>query len=124
MTKKAVCGTDSTACGVSVTDIEGRAFEILSRGRKKLRNHGGPGDPRVAQIGDSILTIERSVAVALAEDIVRDLESRYSCPIHRVPMLAAHPEAVRRIEGRQTTLGTVLAEVGRLRHRSEQTHGR
>lgn len=105
-------------------DIEDDAFQILSRGRRKLRTHGGLGDPTVARIGADVLTVAHGVAVEIARRVVAHLELHHERPIHTIPLLAAHEEASRRIVGRQTTLGQVMAEIGRIRGCSERgAHG-
>lgn len=83
---------------------------------KHLRSRGGRGDPNVARIGDAVLTIRESVAVAIALDIIDDCERRHSKKLGELTLLQLNEGIDLRCEGRACTPAQVGAEMCRLQN--------
>lgn len=89
---------------------------IAQQGNRHLKNRGGKGDKRIALVGDAVLTIEESLAVVLAKDIIDDAQRRHSKTLKELTLIELNFGLEARCKGRACTPEQVGAEIARIQN--------
>lgn len=104
---------------------EGEALEahqeqerLATEGLKKLTMNGGEGDGLSAQVGNEVLTVKETLALKIAMDIIADKETEHGMPVGKLNLMQLNQGIHERVKGRATTVGAVMAEIGRLQNRA------
>lgn len=97
--------------------VVGVQAEKIAQGLKKLKTHGGKGDPNIALIGGESLIIRHTVARQIAKDIIEDAEKRYNRKLKGIPLDWLLQEVDVRCKGRECKPEAVSAELGKLKNK-------
>jgi hypothetical protein len=98
------------------TEVLRNIEDNLQGGLKKLTVNGGQGDGVSALVEGEILTVKESAAVAIANDIIKDAQNRYKKPLAKLTLIQLNDGIEARVVGRATSVGAVMAELGRLQN--------
>lgn len=92
--------------------------EVLAaqRANRHLKTRGGQGSAKVALIGDAVLTVQETVAVAIAKDMADDACRRHNKHLDELTLLELNEGLAMRVKGRGTSEAQVGAELARLQN--------
>lgn len=89
----------------------------IERGLRKLTLNGGEGQQGVALVGDSIMTVEETVALSIAKSMIEAAERRTNKPLKELSLVELNFNSHLYVKGRACTEAQVLAEIGRLQNK-------
>ncbi len=81
---------------------------------KKLTNRGGKGQEGVGIIDGTVLTVQETVAVTIAKDVIDDIQRHARIPVNDITLQQAQQFAKGRTQGRLCTEHEVLTECARI----------
>lgn len=82
----------------------------------KLKNRGGRGQPGIGMVSGSILTVQETIAVTIAKDVIDDTKRGTGKPLKDLTIMDFAKYAQHRTDNRPVTDAQVLAEIVRVQN--------
>lgn len=86
------------------------------RGLRKLKSRGGRGQAGIELINGSVLTVQETIAVSIAKDVIDDTKRGTGKALRDICLLDFAKYAEHRTRGRPVTDAQVLAEIVRIQN--------
>lgn len=88
----------------------------VERANRHLKNRGGRGDGRTINTGGIILSINESVAITIAKDMIDDAQRRHHRMLKDLTLIELNEGIDLRCKGRIVSPAEVGAEIARLQN--------
>ena len=92
--------------------------EAMERANRHLKTRGGRGDPGVALVDGTVMTVGETIAVTIAKDMIDDCIRRHGKKLEELTLLELNHGIEARVKGRATNAAQVGAEICRLQNKA------